>query len=278
MPTGTEFLTAVWRDAKAETYRYMQAHLFGEITATIVAAVTGYLISPDSKLLTALAVGVATGLILMVIVFVWKFLSAPSRLFGQESSKYEAAQKEITALRERLRPKLLISFEPKDPWVKWLPYSQMRDHKQPGSPLVQAPSGWFRICIQCAGSAIAHGCRVFLQNVEYAAFNTSNFEQTEYGNSQPLRWAEDQITPYAPREISPLQKSFVDVASVDPVHNVVHVKWPSEWIANEHLFDRPGEYRLTICASSEDAGSRVAQCILRWTGKWDETELRLEGA
>ena len=68
----------------------------------------------------------------------------------------------------------------------------------------------------------------------------------------------------------------MDVASTDPIHNVLHIKWQQELIAYEELFKRHGTYRLRLVASSEDGGNATIALLISWNGHWDQTSMRLD--
>jgi len=166
------------------------------------------------------------------------------------------------------KPKLLISFEFQEPWFKELPYFYDCNIK------VEKPSRWIRVQIQnTSKSKIAHGCRVFISGVEYSP-DGRKFQQVGFGQSQKLRWAEEEMNLYDPRDISHLERRLVDVFSVDPKYNKILIKWPEEWIANVDLFQRIGFYRLTIDTISEDAGSDTMKLKVRWTGQWDQINVQ----
>jgi hypothetical protein len=191
---------------------------------------------------------------------------------------WKSERQRVLELTELTRRRLTISFEPRDPWVIRLPHSNIPDTRLPGAPIVQAPSLWFRVEVSTPeGSQVTHGCTVHLQNVEYSPDGTQPFQATIFGGSQLLRWAEEPRQPFGPRNIAPRQRSFVDVASTDPIHNVLHIKWQQDLIAYEELFQRPGVYRLTLVASSEDGGSSAtAVVLLSWTGRWDQTAIHVD--
>lgn len=190
---------------------------------------------------------------------------------------WKVEREKANELAELLRPKLSITFEPRDPWMKTLPRSNIPDTSKPGMPIVQAPSLWFRVEISTPeGSRISHGCQVHLQNVEYSPDGVATFQPTEFGSSQALRWAEDTVHPFAKRDIVPLRRNFVDLASTDPIHNAIHVKWAQNWISNEHLFTRHGVFRLSLVVSSDDGGIATARLLLSWNGVWSDTTMRME--
>lgn len=187
---------------------------------------------------------------------------------------WERTFQENETLKSKLIPKLKISFEQRHPWITKLPESTIPDLAT--GELRRVPSWWFGIQVHnLSSNNIAHACRVFLQDVEYSENGQYCFP-TQFGNSQVLRWSQETTEPYSPRDISSLERRFADVLSVDPVYNAVLIKWQTEWQANKELFQRHGYYRLTICATSQDAGTVVKKLIVNWNGYWDQIDVTSE--
>jgi hypothetical protein len=164
---------------------------------------------------------------------------------------------------------LAISYEPRQPWIVRIEKSNIDGQV--------APSIWFRVRVDnLQPSKIARDVRVSIVRIEYK--NGSNFEETEFATAQILSWS-SRATPerFCPSDLIAEEKRFVDVVSVDPVHNVVHIKWPVgiEWIENENIFVRHGTYRLTLTATPFEGRSARIQLLLCWNGNWDQTRLEL---
>lgn len=183
---------------------------------------------------------------------------------------WKPEREKVIDLEKRLLPKVILSFGSKPPWCIRLPRSNI---PKPGSnTIVEAPSRWFRVKVENAGlAAPAHGVTVALIRVEY--FYEGEFRETAFAVPQILRWAEAAETGFAEVEVRHLQPKFVDILSVDPIHNRILIKWPTSWIAYESLFDNVGTYRLTIAATSAEGKGSTVQLKLLWTGNWETAEV-----
>jgi hypothetical protein len=175
-----------------------------------------------------------------------------------------------TELRGRLAPKVELSYEPKEPWERYLSYSSI---PLPNNPQNQAPSRWFRVRVHNPERAVrVMGCSVALVRVEY--WVNFCYVDTGFAVPQKLRWSETHDAPYGPRDIAHAESAYVDLISLDPVHNKVLVKWPENWIANERLFENVGDYRLTVAATPAVGEATVLTLVLKWTGDWATAQLR----
>jgi hypothetical protein len=283
-----EYLTFEWRILRTslnEAWRYFLSHIVPEAwTAFVTGAATivaDLIIRPGSPVESAtlglLAGSLAFFLMLVTVTFA-KLFSAPYRLLKHEEQQRKQLQTNLQVLAEKLRPKICATFLPKDPWIKKLAksnittYHNVRDSKEILPMVQQAPSWWFRVCVQNNQEVISHGCMPYLTSIEYSP-DGKDFESTGFANSQPLRWAETDGDEHASRNIVPLQRCYVDVLSVDPIYKSILMKWPDAWIANEDIFTRHGLYRLTLSISSEDGGNAILILILKWNGIWDQTEM-----
>lgn len=183
-----------------------------------------------------------------------------------------AEAKEKAVLVERLRARLSLRFEPSEPWRRRVEKAQIPH----GLRTFVAPALFFRIEVVAETEAVAHGCRVWFRSLERCS-NPYAYESTIYDGSSQLRWAQDVETPFAPRTVSGASRQYIDVLSVDGVHNRVIIKWPQDWLAHDALFDAPSIYRLTIASTSDDAGLSQIVLFLVWTGKWEQTQVYPEG-
>jgi hypothetical protein len=178
----------------------------------------------------------------------------------------------VVALQEIVTPRLAISFEPQEPWIKKLPTSNIPDPAT--GQILNEPSWWIRVQLQNTSEAkIAHNCRVFLQNVEFSPNTQSQWQTTALGDSLQLRWAANSDKPFDPIHLSHGERRFIDVFSTDPVYKAILMKWSENLIANSKLFSDVGRYRLTIFAVSEDAGSATIRLVVDWNGQWDQVSV-----
>jgi hypothetical protein len=174
---------------------------------------------------------------------------------------------------------LQFAFEPKDPWVQRIPDARTMPASNPDPTLhlaqwVKTDSLWFRVQPKnVRPSRLVRGVRVFLTNAE--ALRGGAFSDIGFGTQRQVRWANDEVTPFEPRDLHHLEKQYVDVLSVDDVHNKVFIKWPAlpRWLAYEKLFESPGVYRLTLIATSSDGEGASIRLNLLWSGRWDQTEM-----
>lgn len=173
-----------------------------------------------------------------------------------------------TELRLRLTPKVALFFQPEKPWVVRHENSNIDEGK--------APSVFFRVRVDnIQDGLIAKNVRVAIARIEYRANGV--FQNTDFANSQILSWA-NRAPPerFSPSDVIAGEPRFIEVVSVDPVHNVVHVKWPLKpnWIENQHIFDQCGTYRLTVVATPEGGKTVSIRLLLDWNGNWEETKMK----
>jgi len=172
---------------------------------------------------------------------------------------------------------LQLIFEPRDPWVTVVskartPPASNPDPTLPLSQWVETESIWFKLQPRNnRPTRVIHGVRVFLTNVQ--TLHNQNFSDVGFGTQRQIRWSNDDETPFEPRDIHHLEKQYIDMLSVDDVHNKPFVKWPAlpRWISYEKLFDAPGIYRLSVIATSTDGDGATISLNLLWTGHWDQS-------
>jgi hypothetical protein len=201
----------------------------------------------------------------------WSFIPAIVAFVVLAGFHYWWLLQYTTKLRRRLRPRLQLSFEPKPPWCTQIENSNVPRLTEP--EIVKAPSRWFRVkVINPEPATPVRAVTPAIVAVRY--FHDGAFQETSFAVPQKLRWAEtpDPVA-YSPHDLLHLEPKLIDVISLDPIQNRVVVKWPTEWIANQRLFEGVGKYRLTIAVSpAEGEGSQV-DLDLNWTGDWATAEV-----
>lgn len=190
---------------------------------------------------------------------------------------WRTERRRVTELEEKLNRELILRFEPCSPWIVKLDKSNLQFDSR-GTVMAVGPSWWFRVELHNQREAVlAHKCRVYVRDIEYKADNSEVFESAGFGTSQNLRWSNTPDgTDYEPKDIGHSARVFADVISTDGHHRRLFIKWGGEWYENDHLFDRFGIYRITIGASSEDAGETSIVLLAKWNGQWNQIEVTEE--
>jgi hypothetical protein len=215
------------------------------------AVLAAYLDNASAKTLFVLAAATCSG---FAAYRVWK----PER-------------EKVIELEERLAPKLSLSFEQRPPWI-----SRIEDSNIPTPENSQntAPSIWFSVrVVNHRPGVTVKGCRAALTAIE--VLRDGRWAPTRFSSSLPLRWAES-LDGHQRIDLPHEEIRLANVLSVDPTWNRIQVKWDQNWKVNERIFDEPGQYRLTIVASSVEGVSASIQLIVTWTGRWDDTTVRRE--
>jgi hypothetical protein len=65
-------------------------------------------------------------------------------------------------------------------------------------------------------------------------------------------------------------KIFADLLSVDAEHNQIFVKWEQNLLAHQNLFERNGQYKFDVLATSNIGKPATAQIGVEWNGAWDQ--------
>jgi hypothetical protein len=114
---------------------------------------------------------------------------------------------------------------------------------------------------------------VELVNVEIEV--DGNFVSAGFGERLHLAWskADDLDRRHQPRDIPPLGEYYANVVSVDEEHNRVWVKSKQQWQTDQHLFLSPCVYRLTVAVSPMEGARKSILLRMRWTGRWNETQM-----
>lgn len=166
-----------------------------------------------------------------------------------------------------------LRYEPRQPWRREIAQSRF-PHPVTGHDVI-APTRWFRIEVVAPHRNVAHGCRVYLRKLERLAFD-GKYRDTGYDGDRQLRWSKESEAPFAPRDVG-AQRTYADVISLDPVYNVVAIKWHHvQWAADVGLFNTNAVYRLTISADTHEGSIAIKRLILLWPGKWDLAEVYSE--
>lgn len=181
--------------------------------------------------------------------------------------------------RFRTRRRFALTFEPKDPWVKYIPNARTQPRSNPDPLLphdqwVETKSKWYRVLPQNSKpGTVVRGVRLFLSNVE--TMRDAVFAGSGFGSQRPVRFANDDVSPFEPRDIHYGENHYVDVLSIDAEHEKIFVKWPAmpRWLEYEHIFDAAGVYRLTIIATASDGTGDKLLLVLLWLGRWDTAEM-----
>jgi hypothetical protein len=206
----------------------------------------------------------------------WALVTATLLVVLLLESAYRAIRKreiEIAALRGDLAPVLSFSYEFTEPWVGETDKAQVPRND---SVIVLAHAKWFCVELSVNSTASqAYNCRVYLKSVEH--LRNGVFEPTNYRGNQQLRWAEENEAPFDAKRITAAQRVWVDVFSIDEVHNTVFPKWrPIPWLRNQNLFGNRGVYRLIVTAEADNAPYTEVRLVLLWPGAWDKAEMYQE--
>ncbi len=185
-----------------------------------------------------------------------------------------ALVRKVSKLQEQIEPQVSIRFEPRDPWVR--PSPANTPSQDDPNFIVRTDSIFVRVQVETIKSdTIARGCQAYLTDVLFKN-DQGEFEETNYVDTLRLAWsARPHADWFQKKDIASNTRTFVDLFSVDAVHNKILVKWDQDLLAHQNLFVRPGDYRFDVLVTA-DLGSPVfAKIGVTWTGKWDELRTRL---
>jgi hypothetical protein len=166
---------------------------------------------------------------------------------------------------------LLLSFEPKAPWVRSV--AAQTHSKNDVSVTVTTPSLWYRVSVGTLSQRHRFsGVLPYLIDVERQLDGC--FVGVGFGQPMQLRWANEfPHAEYQKKNVDHFTSNFVDIFSVDEEHNKIFVKWRIVWTENQNIFDVPGVYRLTILSKSEAGAVAEIKLCVGWTGRWDQTQV-----
>jgi hypothetical protein len=203
----------------------------------------------------------------------WLILAA-SALLNCAYRVWAVEHVRANTLAEQMRPKVDLVFKPEQPWITTIP--RARIYTAPGQ-FIETTSLFFHVQVSNRSPyTLAPGVRVELTNVEREENDT--FVGRGFGTSLPLRWSKGIRSGFDPRDIPRLAPYLIDVVSVDAYSNKVVIKAEEQWQSDEHLFDAPGTYRLTLAAIPAEGEGTVVRLLLKWTGQWDQTTMWMDGA
>lgn len=100
----SEFLCAVWRDARSQSATFFREQLRWEITMSVAGGIIGYVLNPDEPFSGAIVVAVLTAVLMLVLIFSWKLVSAPFRSWKSQGTR-------VLEIEQRLQKEFVFLIE-----------------------------------------------------------------------------------------------------------------------------------------------------------------------
>jgi hypothetical protein len=185
------------------------------------------------------------------------------------------------AARRFLRPKLVLTFDPKD--SSCVIRTSMRIRKNitlpisdPTQPPVVAPIGGYtqecvfvRVRVHNLTSRMARNCCVYLTAIRKQTEN-GRFVPTEYCDSIPLCWSYDQ-NPTQIIDVPGGVNRHVDVFKTVKGSSALTPSFITiPFMYSEDFFSKQGTYRYQITLTADELPAERIEIEVQWKGGWDD--------
>jgi hypothetical protein len=146
---------------------------------------------------------------------------------------------------------------------------------------------YIRIRVMNTKQHLARSCRAFLINIEKQN-EKGVFEQTQYYDSQQLKWSAIPQAPFSEIDIPYGVNRYIDLLLTESATNTFRlcIEHFSFWLSvspgfeesrgAEKLLRQTGTFRFTILVSGDGIEPQVVRMVFLWRGEWDKFSIHKE--
>jgi hypothetical protein len=194
------------------------------------------------------------------VIYLGRLITAPSRLYWAVKEKNER-------LEDQLKPRFKLSFD--DECLDYVP-NESAPRKTRQWQSINCPAWYVLLRLTSDSDAPIHGCTAHFVRLDFKEKFNEPYQRLSYSRSEPL-----SLGGFDPFELRPRLIEHINVCAIDQIDQRIRMQWKQQLQVYEHLFDKPGFYKLTIRVATDNAGCDQKDLEIDWRGVFERPRVRL---